>query len=100
MVKVVATTSKTAAEVRLFRSQIGLTDPFIVENGGAIYGNRTDIDDEWELVLGNSYEDLRSKLKQISLALGYDLIPLNDLSNVEITELTGEQPSVSITDYD
>ena len=43
-------TSKTASEVRLLRSQINIRDPFIVENGGAIYGEIDGSHDEWKIV--------------------------------------------------
>ncbi len=88
-IPIIPCTSKTASEVRELRRDIGLLDPFIVENGGAVYGNKPSSDIEWELVLGERYEDLRSKLKLISLELGYSLKPLNDLTNIEISELTG-----------
>lgn len=88
-IPVIPCTSKTAAEVRDLRKNIGLNDPFIVENGGAIYGNDPSSNLEWELILGEKYEKLRSKLRLISLKLGYSLMPLNDLSQVEISELTG-----------
>ena len=38
-IPVIPCTSKTASEVRYFREENGLSDPFIVENGAAIYGN-------------------------------------------------------------
>ncbi len=82
-------TSKTASEVRAIRKEICLKDPFIVENGGAIYGNYSSSLDEWELVLGRSYKYLRSKLDLISKEVGYVLRPLNDLSVKEINQLTG-----------
>ena len=37
-IPVIPCTSKTASEVRYFRDENGLSDPFIVENGAAIYG--------------------------------------------------------------
>ena len=58
-IPVIPCTSKTAAEVRTFREQIGLTDPFIVENGGAIYGDEDYSNNEWELPLGESYEEFK-----------------------------------------
>ncbi|AAP99773.1 MULTISPECIES: mannosyl-3-phosphoglycerate phosphatase-related protein YedP [Prochlorococcus] len=88
-IPIIPCTSKTAAEVRALRLELGITDPFIVENGGAIYGDELSSNEEWELVLGKSYKYLRSKLELISLELGYKLIPLNDLSYQEINELTG-----------
>ena len=50
-VPVIPCTSKTAEEVSRFREQIGLHDPFIVENGGAIHGESSD-GKPWHLALG------------------------------------------------
>ncbi len=82
-------TSKTASEVRLIRKNVGLNDPFIVENGGAVYGNDIISGEEWNFVLGKSYKYLRSKLDLISEGIGYELKPLNDLSISDIKNLTG-----------
>ncbi len=88
-IPIIPCTSKTASEVRCLREDIGLTDPFIVENGGAIYGNEYNSKKEWELVLGKSYQHLRLKLDLISKKLGYSLTALNDMSYEEINDLTG-----------
>ena len=88
-IPVIPCTSKTASEVRYFREENELSDPFIVENGAAIYGNYSYKSSEWELILGKSYKDLRITLMQISKEIRYDLIPLNDLSKNQIFELTG-----------
>jgi len=37
-IPVILCTSKTASEVRVIRKELNLTDPYIVENGAAIYG--------------------------------------------------------------
>jgi len=37
-IPVILCTSKTAAEVKVIRQELNLTDPYIVENGAAIYG--------------------------------------------------------------
>ena len=37
-IPVILCTSKTAAEVKVIRKDLNLTDPYIVENGAAIYG--------------------------------------------------------------
>lgn len=42
-VPVVLCTSKTAAEVRVLREELGNTDPFIVENGAAIFVPKTTV---------------------------------------------------------
>ncbi len=88
-IPVIPCTSKTASEVRYFREENGLSDPFIVENGAAIYGIYANNSSEWELILGKSYNELRNILMNISKEVRYHLTPLNDLSKNEIFELTG-----------
>ena len=88
-IPVIPCTSKTASEVRYFRNENGLSDPFIVENGAAVYGNYLKKSSEWELILGKSYKELRYILKNISKEVRYDLIPLNDLTKIQIFQLTG-----------
>ncbi|WP_320664561.1 mannosyl-3-phosphoglycerate phosphatase-related protein YedP [Prochlorococcus sp. MIT 1223] len=88
-IPVILCTSKTSAEVRLIRKEIDNIDPFIIENGGAIYGNHKNTNEEWEIVLGSSYKQLRKIFDSLSAEIGYSLIALNDLSNGEINKLTG-----------
>ena len=86
-IPVIPCTSKTASEVRYFRKENNLFDPFIVENGAAIYGN--DNSNEWKLILGKSYHELRIVLNNLSEIVNYKLTPLNDLNRNQIFELTG-----------
>ncbi len=88
-IPVIPCTSKTASEVRYFRKENGLFDPFIVENGAAVYGCNQDNLSEWELILGKSYKELRIILMNISKIVNYNLIPLNDLNESQIFDLTG-----------
>ena len=88
-IPVIPCTSKTASEVRYFRLENGLTDPYIVENGAAVYGCYDNNLFEWELILGKSYTELRAILLDISKKVNCDLTPLNDLSKKQIYELTG-----------
>ena len=88
-IPVIPCTSKTASEVRYFRKENGLLDPFIVENGAAIYGCDKNYLSEWQLILGESYKDLRIVLMNISKTVNYHLTPLNDLNQNQIFELTG-----------
>ena len=88
-IPVIPCTSKTASEVRYFRNENGLSDPFIVENGAAIYGCFEDNHSEWNIILGKSYKELKVVLHNISEKVHYSLTPLNDLSKKEIFELTG-----------
>ena len=88
-IPVIPCTSKTASEVRFFREQNGLFDPYIVENGAAIHGSYNNNSSEWELILGDSYNQLRIILSTISKIVDYQLTPLNDLNKNQIFELTG-----------
>ena len=87
-IPVILCTSKTAAEVKIIRQQLNLKDPYIVENGAAIYGESlSDVDGQ--IILGEKYEVLEETLRCISSELNYDLVPLNNLSDEQATELTG-----------
>ena len=88
-IPVIPCTSKTATEVRYFRKENGLLDPFIVENGAAVHGSNEYNSSEWELVLGESYNKLRNILNTISGIVNFQLIPFNDLNHKQIFELTG-----------
>ena len=79
-IPVILCTSKTAAEVKVIRKQLNLTDPYIVENGAAIYGETLSGVDG-EIILGEKYEILEDILKSISKEIKLDLQPLNNLSD-------------------
>ena len=61
-IPVILCTSKTAAEVKVIRKQLNLTDPYIVENGAAIYGESLK-KVNGEIILGEEYEILEDILK-------------------------------------
>ena len=85
-IPVIPCTSKTAAEVRVIRQDLGLNDPFIVENGAAIHGGG--ISNDWEIILGKSYIRLHEILNHLSKDVDYKLVPLNDLNDQEAYQLT------------
>ena len=87
-IPVILCTSKTASEVRVIRNELNLTDPYIVENGAAIYGESLE-KVNGEIILGKKYETLEEILNLISKEIDYQLIPLNNLSDQEATDLTG-----------
>ena len=87
-IPVILCTSKTAAEVKVIRKELNLTDPFIVENGAAIYGE-TLIRVNGEIILGEKYKILENILSSISKEINYNLQPLNNISDQEATKLTG-----------
>ena len=88
LIPIILCTSKTAAEVRIIRKELNLTDPYIVENGAAIYGESLE-KVNGEIILGKKYELLEEILNFISKEINYKLIPLNNLSDQEATQLTG-----------
>jgi len=81
-------TSKTASEVKVIRKELNLKDPYIVENGAAIYGESLK-KVNGEIILGEKYEFLEEILNCISKEIDYKLIPLNNLTDQEATKLTG-----------
>ena len=87
-IPVILCTSKTAAEVEILRNEINLTDPYIVENGAAIYGENTN-GNKWEIILGEKYKSLEKVLINLSREVSYNLKPLNNLTDTEAFELTG-----------
>ena len=87
-VPVILCTSKTASEVKVIREELNLTDPYIVENGAAIYGESLE-KVSGEIILGKKYEFLEEILNFISKEIDYKLIPLNNLNDQEATQLTG-----------
>ena len=87
-IPVILCTSKTKSEVKMIRDDLNLKDPYIVENGGAIYGEYSD-GKEWEIILGKSYTILEKILNNLSDSINFKLRPLNSLSDNEATNLTG-----------
>ena len=89
-IPVILCTSKTASEVKVIRKQLNLNDPYIVENGGAIYGESlTKVNGK--IILGERYEKLEYILRSISKEINFHLQPLNNLSDIDATKLTGLQ---------
>ncbi len=87
-IPVILCTSKTASEVKVIRKELNLIDPYIVENGAAIYGESLR-KVNGEIILGKKYKFLEEILNYISKEIDYELIPLNNLSDREATQLTG-----------
>jgi mannosyl-3-phosphoglycerate phosphatase len=87
-IPVILCTSKTASEVKVIRKELNLTDPYIVENGAAIYGESLK-KVNGEIILGIKYQSLEEILNFISNEIDYKLTPLNNLTDQEATKLTG-----------
>jgi mannosyl-3-phosphoglycerate phosphatase len=98
-IPIIPVTSKTKAEVVSLCQEIGLNDPFITENGSAIFmrkdeqrftlPSRKTSDNYLYQMLGFNYEQARVILKQMSATLKTNLIGFGDLSVEEICQLTG-----------
>jgi len=101
-IPVMFSTSKTFAEVEPMRQEMENVDPFIVENGGAIYvpeGYFPDVpehsvqrNDYHIIELGISYPTLREGLRTIEQKLGIRLKGFGDMSLDEVVAITGLSP--------
>jgi len=98
-IPVIAVTSKTRAEVDTWRQQLGLPDPFIVENGSAVFLPHETVPFQLPpgedagayrvLQLGCSYVMARAGLKAIAQELKRPLKGFGDWSVEQIQQLTG-----------
>lgn len=95
-IPLIITTSKTRREVTPLRQEIGITAPFIVENGGGVFFPRSDdfdISGSYEkdgyvvMELGMSYEKIRAAFRNINER--FPARGLGDMSLMEITDRTG-----------
>jgi mannosyl-3-phosphoglycerate phosphatase len=93
-VPVVFCSSKTRPEVEVIRQQTGIEDPFVVENGGAIYVPRGYFPftieesirrDAFDVVqLGTPYSVLVDVLRRIRDEIGGTLVGFSDMTREEI----------------
>jgi mannosyl-3-phosphoglycerate phosphatase len=98
-IPLVLVSSKTRAEIEPLRQQMDHRDPFIVENGAAVFVPRGLFDFPLErarakpsydvIELGLPYDILRDVLKQIEKTVATPLRGFGDLSVDEIMQITG-----------
>ena len=98
-VPLVLVSSKTRAEMDVLRQDLGLTSPFISENGGGIFfpeeGSHPVPPDSlveggvWKWSLGLPYQSLVKALREIRDELGWKIRGFSDMSLEEISDLTG-----------
>lgn len=97
-VPVVLCSSKTRPEIEMYRERLGFKDPFIVENGGAIYipkgyfnfdsgGEGRDGYDV--IVIGRRYEEIRDVFIRIRKKTGIRAEGFGDMSVKDIAVLAG-----------
>ncbi|PZV09206.1 MAG: haloacid dehalogenase [Leptolyngbya sp.] len=102
-IPVIPVTSKTRQEVAQLRQDVGLRDPFVVENGSAIYIPTDytgfalppggDVDGYRVLPLGCNYVTARAGLKAIAQDLGRPLKGFGDWTVDQVVQLTGLSPT-------
>ncbi|NJL47158.1 MAG: HAD-IIB family hydrolase [Leptolyngbyaceae cyanobacterium SM2_5_2] len=96
-IPVVPVTSKTRQEVEWLRQAMGLTGPFIVENGSAIYGSPLSLTlpdslpqgDYQMQQLGCNYVTARAALKVLAQEIGRPLKGFGDWTVDQVAQLTG-----------
>ena len=98
-IPVIPVTSKTRQEVETLRQEINLSDPFIVENGSAIFvpldskeffiAAKNEREGYHLECLGCTYERSRLGLTTVGTILEEQLRGFGDLSENEIAQLTG-----------
>jgi mannosyl-3-phosphoglycerate phosphatase len=98
-IPVVFCSSKTRAEQEVYRKELGVSDPFIVENGGAIFIPRhyfsfpfdyhKALDDFLIIELGISYEKIRQSLNKIREEGDFHFRGFGDMSVEEVAADTG-----------
>jgi mannosyl-3-phosphoglycerate phosphatase len=81
-IPLIFTTSKTKKECEILQEKIGIKQPFIVENGAAIFG----LDDK-VIKLGLGYKEIRVFMDSIKDE--FDLLPFSSMSLSDVMEYTG-----------
>lgn len=113
-VPVVLVSSKTRAEMERLRNEMGLSSPFISENGGGIFfpkefsgntpPNAAAVDNIYRWSLGVSYESLVRSLQEMRDKLGIYIRGFSDMTADEISDITGLDPEsarlAAIREYD
>ncbi|HSQ49041.1 MAG TPA: mannosyl-3-phosphoglycerate phosphatase, partial [Candidatus Deferrimicrobiaceae bacterium] len=96
---IVLASSKTRSEVEFYRRQLGIKDPFIVENGSAIFIPKryfktaftyTKQHRQYHVIeLGMPYSEIRVKIKSIKKETGASIIGFGDMTLQEVAKDTG-----------
>lgn len=98
-IPIVFCSAKTRAEQEVYRKKLGIADPFIVENGGAVFINQNyfpfsfdfhKIQDGYQVIeLGIPYHEIRQILEQLSIAIRVNIRGFGDMSAEEVATETG-----------
>lgn len=103
-VELVLVSSKTWAEMEPLHRRLGLSSPFVCENGGGVYfpagagqppaGARR-AGAWWRLALGRPYVQVVAGLRRLRRRLGWRLLGFSDLTPTGVAALTGLSPGVA-----
>ena len=98
-IPLVFVSSKTRAEQEVYRRGLGVTGPFIAENGGAIFIPRGYFSFPYEyqrevagygvIELARPYAEIRQKLEAIREKYGLSLRGYGDMDTAEVARITG-----------
>ena len=113
-IPLILASSKTRAEIEVYRKRMDIKDPFIVENGGAVFvprgyfrsmGHRAIIKDDYEcLELGKPYTELVAIFNTLKKRLKLNMIGFHQMDVAKIMEMTGlsveEAARASQREYD
>ena len=98
-VPIVFCSSKTRAEIEFYRKELGIGDPFISENGSAIFIPRgyfqfdysfTRQTEKYNVIeLGTDYSVVREKLDKVNKSVGAKIVGFGDMTVEEIAEDSG-----------
>jgi len=98
-VPIIFCSAKTRSEQQVYRDELGIKDPFIVENGGAIFIPKDYfrlpftydkvIKDYFAIELGLPFQEIRQRLKRLQKEAGGQIIGFGDMSVEEVARETG-----------
>jgi mannosyl-3-phosphoglycerate phosphatase len=93
---IVLCSSKTRTEIEFYRKEMGINDPFISENGAAIFVPRNYFQEKQKyaeqtaqysiIKLGISYSAIRQAFEKIKQECGCQLVGFGDMTAKEISE--------------
>ncbi|MEM6451535.1 MAG: HAD-IIB family hydrolase [Cyanobacteria bacterium P01_D01_bin.105] len=91
---IIFNSSKTRAEQALLREELGLSDPFIVENGSAVIIPAGQLKNTAEQVkvFGPTYETLTAQIAALRAEKSYQFQGFVDLDTVTLANITGLTP--------
>jgi mannosyl-3-phosphoglycerate phosphatase len=104
-IPIVLCSSKTRAEQEALRRELDIQDPFVVENGGAVFINEnyfqmthpySKIDNGYQVLeLGQPYVRIREVLTKVRDETNLPLLGYGDLSVEELASITGLSPEAA-----